>query len=103
MHRALHTDLAALETVCTHYRTAHGDAFIAAQRRVIAALLGTVHESLHKNHNKTLTILDLTQRLTLVQWDLFLMRGWRRGTTQTRQLTIEEALQANPQESSIID
>ena len=77
MHRGLHTDLEPLETVCMHYRQAHGDAMIATQRHVIAALLKALHEMLHRNHNKTHTILDLTQRLAAVQCQLFLLRGWR--------------------------
>ena len=79
LHQALHTDLEPLETVCMHYRQAHGDAMIATQRRVIAALLRTVHELLERTHNKTHTILDLAQRLVAVQWELFLLRGWRRS------------------------
>ena len=76
MHRALHTDLEPLETMCMHYRQAHGD------RRVIAALLKALHEMLHRNHNKTHTILDLTQRLAAVQWQLFVLRGWHLETTR---------------------
>ena len=75
MHRALHTDLEPLETVCMNYRQAHGDAMILTQRRVIAALIRALHEMLHRNHNKSNTILDLTQRLVTVQWQLFLLRG----------------------------
>ena len=86
MHRALHTDLEPLETVCMHYRQAHGDAMILTQRRVIAALLKALHEKcealrsvLERSRNKTHRILDLTQRLATVQWELFLLRGWRRS------------------------
>ena len=79
MHRALHTDIEALEIVCMHYRQAHGDAMILTQRRVIAALLRAFHEILERNRNKTNTILDLTQRRATVQWELFLLRGWRRS------------------------
>ena len=79
MHRALHTDLEPLETVCMHYRQAHGDAMILTQRRVIAALLRGLHEMLERTRNKSHTILDLTQRLAAVQWELFLLRGWRRS------------------------
>ena len=77
--RALHTDLEPLEIVCQHYRTAHGDALIAAQRRIIGALLKAVHDLSQRTANQTHNILDLTHRLALVQWDLFLMRGWRRA------------------------
>ena len=78
MHRALHTDQEALEITCMHYRQAHGDAMILTQRRVIAALLKALHEILERSRNKTHRILDLTQRLATVQWELFL-RGWRRS------------------------
>ncbi len=78
MHKGLNRDLEPLETVCMHYRQAHGDAMILTQRRVIAALLRALHEMLHRNHNKSHTILDLTQRLVAVQWQLFLLReGWQ--------------------------
>ena len=79
MHQALHTDLEPLETVCMHYRQAHGDAMILTQRRIIAALLRALHEILERSRNKTHRILDLTQRLATVQWELFLLRGWRRS------------------------
>ena len=79
MHRALHTDIAPLEIVCMHYRQAHGDAMILTQRRIIAALLRALHEIFERSRNKTHRILDLTQRLATVQWELFLLRGWRRS------------------------
>ena len=84
MDQALHRDLEPLETVCMHYRQAHGDAMILTQRRVIAALLMALHEMLHRNHNKSHTILDLTQRLATVQWQLFLLRGGWRQSLETR-------------------
>ena len=74
MHRALHTDLEPLETVCMHYRQAHGDAMISMQRRVIAALLREMHDLMHRNANKTRTILALAERLTRAQWRYFLMQ-----------------------------
>ena len=74
MHRALHTDLEPLETVCMHYRQAHGDAMILIQRRVIAALIKALHEMLHRNANKTRTILALAERLTLAQFRFFTMQ-----------------------------
>ena len=74
MHQGLHTDLDMLETVCMHYRTTHGDALIAAQRRVIAALIKALHEMLHRNANKTRTILALAERLTLAQFRFFLLQ-----------------------------
>ena len=79
MHRALHTDLEPLETVCMHYRQAHGDTMILLQRKIIGALLRALHEIVHRNHNKTHTILELSERLALVQWELFLLRGWHRA------------------------
>ena len=79
MNKALHTHIEPLETVCMHYRQAHGDAMILTQRRVIAALLRGLHEMFERNRNKSNTILDLTQRLATVQWQLFLLRGWRQS------------------------
>ena len=87
LHQALHTDLEPLETVCMHYRQAHGDAMILTQRRVIAALLKALHEMLHRNANKTRTILALAERLTLAQFRFFLLQQgsnvaepqWRRS------------------------
>ena len=91
MHHALHTDLEPLETVCMHYRTTHGDALIAAQRRVIAALLKVVFQLTQRSSNQTHNILDLTQRLMLVQWQLFLTRGLRgrRAASRTRSALIQ--------------
>ena len=74
LHRALHTDLEPLETVCMHYRQAHGDAMISMQRRIIAALIREVHDLMHRNANKTRTILALAERLTRAQWRYFLMQ-----------------------------
>ena len=86
MHRALHTDIEPLETVCMHYRQAHGDAMILLQRKLIGALLRGLHELVYRTHNKTRTILELSERLTLVQWELFLLRGWRRAQGAGRAL-----------------
>ena len=83
MHRALHRDLEPLEIVCMHYRLAHGDAMILTQRRLIAALLRAFHEILERTRNKTHTILELTQRLATLQWELFLLRGWRRSAQRS--------------------
>ena len=78
LHRALHTDLEPLELVCIHYRQAHGDEMIQRQRKVIGALLRGLHELVYRTHNKTRTILELSERLAFVQWELFLLRGGRR-------------------------
>ena len=86
MHRALHTDIEPLETVCMHYRQAHDDTMILLQRKVIGALLRALHELMCRTHNKTRTILELSERLTLVQWELFLLRGWRRAQGAGRAL-----------------
>ena len=79
MHRALHTDLEPLETVCMHYREAHGCEMIALQRKLISALLRGWHELLQRSQCKTRAILDMSQRIALLQWQLFLLRGWRRA------------------------
>ena len=86
MHRALHTDIEPLETVCMHYRQAHGDTMILLQRKIIGALLRGLHELVCRTHNKTRTILELSERLTIVQWELFLLRGWRRAQGAGRAL-----------------
>ena len=87
MHRALHTDIEPLEIVCMHYRQVHGDAMIRLQRKVIDALLRGVHELLCRTDNKTRTILELSERLVVVQWELFLLRGgWRRAQGAGRAL-----------------
>jgi hypothetical protein len=87
MHRALHSDLEPLGTVCRHYREAHGCEMIALQRKLIAALLRGWHELLQRSQCKTRAILDLSQRLAVLQWQLFLLRGWRRA----QHLTLSEA------------
>ena len=86
MHRALHTDIEPLETVCIHYRQAHGDTMILLQRKIIGALLRGLHELVCRTHNKTRTILELSERLAIVQWELFLLRGWRRAQGAARAL-----------------
>ena len=93
MHRALHSDLEPLETVCMHYREAHGCEMIALQRKLIAALLRGWHELLQRSQCKTRAILDMSQQIALLQWQLFLLRGrmrslsaaeppWRRAHTR---------------------
>ena len=79
LHQALHTDLAPLETVCTHYRQAYGDAMIATQRRLIGALFRSLHELLERNTNKGRTILALAEQIVMIRWELHLLRGWRRS------------------------
>ena len=86
MDQALHTDLEPLETVCMHYRQAHGDAMILLQRKIIGSLLRGLHELVYRTHNKTRTILELSERLAFVQWELFLLRGWRRARGAGRAL-----------------
>ena len=95
MHRALHTDLGRLEIVCTHYRTAHGDAIIALLRRIITMLLRAVDDLTHRTRNQTHDSLDLSHRLALAQWELFLLRGWRRAASQTR-----DAIQAHEHQTN---
>ena len=78
MNRALHTDLEPLETICRHYREAHGSEMLALLRKLVGALIKGVHELLQRNHFKSQTIIRLTERLVATQWQLFLLRGWRR-------------------------
>ena len=79
MHRALHTDLEPLEIVCMHYHETHGDEMIAMQRRLIGALFRSLHELLERNTNKGRTILALAEQIIIIQWELHLLRGWRRS------------------------
>jgi hypothetical protein len=52
---------------------------IALQRKLISALLRGWHELLQRSQCKTRAILDMSQRIALLQWQLFLLRGRMRS------------------------
>ena len=75
----MHTDIDALEVVCQHYRATYRDELIVTQRRMISALIKTVHELTERLHDKVYHILDLTRRITLLNCELALVRNAWRG------------------------
>ena len=62
---------------------------ILIQRRVIAALIKALHEMLHRNANKTRTILALAERLTLAQFRFFTMQQGHTNAAEPSRRSLE--------------